>query len=268
MKSEIQSFIQDSYGPQTSAAYDQMAYDLFWAYGDLLQTVAAEVNFARRSNSDEPRLFREMLDLGIGTGNLSKTILEYQAISRNFQKPGVPDSGPIQWHGFDASISMLEKAQSKLSDFPQIQFRPAVGRLQELSQYFSPSQMSCVFSSFAIHHLDAKEKQNLIRDCFNLLEPGGLLVIADKMTSETLGGGPAHDHRVMCSRFGTLFRSSPGKLRYSELCDEIERQFEADGDQPSSIDEHLSWMRAQGFIRVHCVYWNAGSAIISGEKPV
>src|SRR3712207_3018710 len=105
-----------------------------------------------------------MLDLCCGEGVLTYALLER-----------FPDSRVL---GYDGSETMLDTARAALSIFAE-RFETSQFDLADTSWRSFPQPLHAVVSSLAIHHRDAEEKQQLFRDVFGMLEPGGAVIIAD-----------------------------------------------------------------------------------------
>lgn len=100
-----------------------------------------------------------VLDLGCGDGRLLALVLS--------ARPGA--SGMA----LDFSPAMLEKAQMRFSDHPSVEVRA-----HDLDQPLSlTGPFDAVVSSFAIHHVSDRRKQNLYSEVFDLLGPGGIFLI-------------------------------------------------------------------------------------------
>jgi ubiquinone/menaquinone biosynthesis C-methylase UbiE len=105
-----------------------------------------------------------MLDLCCGEGVLTYALLERFPNSHVF--------------GYDGSQTMLDTARAALSIFAD-RFETRLFDLAATSWRSFPTPLHAVVSSLAIHHLDDAQKQQLFRDVFAMLEPGGAFIIAD-----------------------------------------------------------------------------------------
>jgi len=105
----------------------------------------------------------EVLDIGIGTGNLAKRLLK-----SGFSVVGV-----------DQSREMLAAAKRKL---PEVQMR--LGDFMNLP--FDNKCFDTIASTYAFHHLNESEKEIALDEMLRVLKPGGSIVIGDMMfESET-----------------------------------------------------------------------------------
>lgn len=119
-------------------------------YQDLLNWVANE------TNKTKPK---RVLDLGVGTGNLSLLLEEYK-----------------QLVCIDASSKMLNIAKSKLPQSTQF-FQEDL--LAFFTQELEP--FDAIISTYAIHHLTQNEKTQLFSLIHQSLRPGGMAVLGDLM---------------------------------------------------------------------------------------
>ena len=104
----------------------------------------------------------EILDLGTGTGETARRVLE--------RHPGARVTG------VDESPPMLERARTILPDATLV-----VARLQDP---LPPFQYDLVVSALAVHHLTPAEKRDLFARVAAALRPGGLFVLADVIVPE------------------------------------------------------------------------------------
>ncbi len=113
---------------------------------------------AKTSNQQNPQ---RVLELGTGTGNLSRLLKGYQKLIC-----------------VDASAQMLEQAKKKLKSRSKIQFHQG-----DLLEYFDQSAGSfdAVVSTYAIHHLLETEKKQLFQKMATTLNDDGFAVFGDLM---------------------------------------------------------------------------------------
>jgi tRNA (cmo5U34)-methyltransferase len=102
---------------------------------------------------------RAVLELGVGTGETSRRVLD--------RHPGA------RLIGIDESEEMLAAAGAALRD-RDVDLR--AGRLQDP---LPPGPFDLAVSAFAVHHLDARGKADLFARVAAALAPGGRFAIAD-----------------------------------------------------------------------------------------
>ncbi len=101
----------------------------------------------------------KILDIGIGTGQLTYEL---------YKKGG-------QIYGIDFSEKMLELARGKMPGAIFYKFDFNNGIPEELNNI----QFDYIVSSYAIHHIDDKQKVNFIKELKSILKDNGIIVLAD-----------------------------------------------------------------------------------------
>jgi len=114
-----------------------------------------------------------LLDLGCGNAR--------------FLAPCLHAHPPASYDGVDLSAAALEEAAQKLSGLPDVRWHETdmLEALQNEERCFD-----VIFSSFAIHHLSAEEKQRLFHACAHRLSPGGELIMVDVVRED----GQSREH--------------------------------------------------------------------------
>lgn len=194
-----------------------------------------------------------VLELGCGDGYLARAIAQ--------QLP----SAVI--HGLDGSPHMLAAAQARLHDLDH-RFIPEPFELADAAWRTRKHPVHAVVSSLVVHHLDAAGKQDLFGDLHDLLEPGGVLTVADVVR-------PASEasRRIAAAEWDRAVReqiaaANGPQAAYRAFVDDAWNLFEHLDedpiDQPSTLAEQLDWLRTARFSGVE-VYWlKAGHAIFGG----
>jgi tRNA (cmo5U34)-methyltransferase len=172
-----------------------------------------------------------------------------------------------QAHGYDGSDIMLDKARTALQPFGD-RFTLHPFDLAATDWRSFPWPVRAVVSSLAIHHLDGDRKRELYRDLHRLIEPDGVLIIADLIQpAQALGVQVAAQAWNEAVRQAALARD--GNLAVFDVFQRDQWnyfQYSDSMDQPSSVYDHLSWLEEAGFHEVD-VYWlKAGHAIYGGRK--
>jgi tRNA (cmo5U34)-methyltransferase len=173
-------------------------------------------------------------------------------------------------YGLDGSPAMLNHARRALAQYGE-RFQPQLFDLADSSWRTPTWPVHAVVSSLTIHHLDGEEKQQLFRDMNRLLEPGGVLVIADVIAPASRAGtelaAKAWDAAVRkraleidgnLDAVGYFERERWNMYRYPEP-DDI--------DKPSRLLEQLKWLEQAGFADVDVFWMQAGHALFGGQKP-
>lgn len=120
-------------------------------YSKLLNEVFNKANFYKIKEA-------KVLDIGVGTGNLSKYFLE----------------AGYDITGLDQSREMMAEAKKK---FQNLKLR--VGEFLKIP--FDDSSFDIIVSTYAFHHLNEKEKELAIKEMMRVLKPNGKIIIGDMM---------------------------------------------------------------------------------------
>ncbi len=105
----------------------------------------------------------ELLELGVGTGETARRVLE--------RNPGA------RLTAIDESPPMIEQARASLPAGVELR----VGRLQDP---LPPGPFDAVVSALVVHHLTTAEKRDLFVRVASVLRTGGLFVLADVVVPE------------------------------------------------------------------------------------
>jgi ubiquinone/menaquinone biosynthesis C-methylase UbiE len=192
------------------------------------------------------------IDLGIGTGYFTDRFLE-----------AFPQS---KVHGLDGAEAMVELAKERLGGRRKnVDFR--VGDFRDLGKLFAGvGGIDVVYSSYALHHLTREEKASAVRDAVSLLRPGGWLMNADIIASDT----PDVEKRIQDIRVGGIVERARGvDPRFVDhestrrFLDELEAK---EGDQPLTLKEDLGVLRDAGLHDVAVFWLEYREAVTGGWK--
>ncbi len=181
-----------------------------------------------------------VLDLGIGSGLVAEAVLET-----------LPDARLV---GVDFSPPMLELARRRLERFGA-RVHLCNGDLSRPEEIDLPvRRYSAAFSIQTLHHLDDREKAAALAWIGGLVEPGGLVVVIDRVKVEE-----AHfeDWNVVWRRIDP---STSGT--YAEHVAELAEA----GDCPATLEDQLAWMRLAG-LAASCLHLYGNRAMLVGRKP-
>lgn len=128
-------------------------------------------------------------------------------------------------------------------------------------------------SSLAVHHLGGPRKRTLFADLHAALAPGGVFVLADMIRPVNAAGhGIAAD--LWDAEVKRRSMELDGDLRGFRLFQDADwnnfhhgEQGPDDIDKPSTLVEHLDWLRAAGFQEVDVHWMTAGQMILSAVRP-
>jgi tRNA (cmo5U34)-methyltransferase len=188
-----------------------------------------------------------ILDLGFASGLIEEMI---------FQR--VPEAYIV---GVDSSPAMMELAQERLQPYAD-QYTAIYEDFSKLSSITLPDKpYQIVFASQALHHLQAEEQRQIYREIADILEPDGVFVLVDRIKVDT---PHLFDlYQGVWQRMSQL--SSSEGLIEGATYEEHHQQVNARGDFPSSLDDHLMWLREAGF-EAACLHLHGNRALIAARK--
>jgi tRNA (cmo5U34)-methyltransferase len=179
-----------------------------------------------------------VLDLGIGSGLVAEAVLDR-----------LPDAHLV---GVDFSEPMLELARRRLARFGS-RATALRGDLSELNELELPRvAYRAAFSVQTMHHLSGRHWAEAAKWTANLVEPGGLIVIVDRVQiAEPL----YRDWSVVWSRIDSV------RQTYAEHLEELS----AAGDRPTRLHDQLRWLREAG-LEADCLHLCGNRALLVGRK--
>ena len=194
----------------------------------------------------------KVLDLGVGTGAFSLGLLERFSNS--------------ELVAIDGSASMLELAKARLHEHSQrveyvvSDFRAIPATLLE------PDSFDVVISSYALHHLDAGDKESVLRSIVAAVKTGGWLLNADLVVAET----PDIEKRIQDIRVNAVTQRAPANdERFSSHAatrQHLRELEEAEQDQPLTLSEDLRVIRDAGIRNAEVIWREYREAVICGSK--
>jgi tRNA (cmo5U34)-methyltransferase len=195
------------------------------------------------------------IELGCGDGTLARAILD------RFPHATL--------HGLDASPHMLKLATAQAGSHHH-RFVAERFELADSAWWRRSHVVHAVVSSLAVHHLTDAAKLALFRNMHALLEPGGVLTIADvvRPASEAARLVAAHDWDTAV-RAQIDAASGPAEaydLFVADRWNMYDHLDEDPADHPATLAEQLNWLKQAGFFGVDCCWLHAGHAVFGGFK--
>ncbi len=172
-----------------------------------------------------PAATRRILDLGCGDGRLTA-----------LTKLALPHVTGV---ALDFSPTMLQAARRRFADNPDIEVleHDLAAPLPALGHF------DAVVSSLAIHHLSDARKQELYREIFEAIEPGGVFCNLEHVASPT---------PELHAGF------------YSAIHIPLEQ--EDPSNQCASVEAQLRWLEQIGFRNIDCFWKWRELALLAGWK--
>ncbi len=169
----------------------------------------------------------QVLDLGAGTGLFAQQILERHPASRF-----------VLW---DVADKMLDVARERFRDRPE-QFRYVASDYRTLRD---AGKFNLVISSLSIHHLADREKRELFRKIYEILQVSGLFINIDLIKGPT-----RYLEDLYCNNWYDQMRLAGASEE--EIQAGIERRLTYDRD--AHLEDQLQWLREAGFTDVDCAF--------------
>jgi ubiquinone/menaquinone biosynthesis C-methylase UbiE len=206
----------DGYLSDLSAnLYDLQVEILFNGAADAMRRrILAPLNKGL-SSFDLPSPQKKVLDVACGTGRTLRMI-----------RGALPE---IALFGTDLSPAYLRKANQLLSEIPgelpQL-LRANAEKLPYLDNYFHG-----ITSVFLFHELPATARQQVIAECFRVLQPGGTFIICDSMQAND-----SPDFQIMMDNFPSIFHE-PYYRHYTT--DNLTERLESVGFKEIIVENHF-----------------------------
>lgn len=209
-------------------SYDQSRQKLIPCYSDFYKTVIKIIPFAQSASLSA-------VDLGAGTGLLSKQIIEAYPLAHLTL--------------VDISEEMLVVAQNRLCAYSNIDYQ-----LSDYAKKFPAGNFDLIVSSLSIHHLSDKDKIQLFQEAKKALKPNGMFINADQVLGET-------EEIEEFYHATWLSEVKQNSISETELNAALDRMKE---DRMTPLSNQLTWLRQAGFSQVNCWYKNLRFAVYSG----
>lgn len=213
--------------------YDQIILRLIPYYPQMLEALVGAIPF-------EPTAPIRVIDLGCGTGTISRKVLE------SFPNARVTC--------LDAAANMISMARAKLADYPNARFQAA-----DFNGYNFDETYDVIVSSLALHHLVSdQDKIGFYGKIFNALTPNGVFYNADVVLASS------NSVQELYIRKWKEF------MRRQVSDDEIERKWMvtyAAEDRPARLIDHLAWLKQIGFTELDVIWKYYNFTVYGGQKP-
>lgn len=194
------------------------------------------------------------LDLGCGDGPLSRKLLQE-----------FPDSRGIL---LDFSEPMLQAAQAKIEAMGMSDRVALVsGDLLQSKWQESISEtrsIDVIVSSFAIHHLTDERKQELYREIYDVLSPGGVFLNLEHIASPDTKVEGLFDGAFVDS----MYDHFQGTKTYEECQRAVAYDLSVDDEANllAPVETQCDWLRKIGFQHVDCYFKFLIIALFGGVK--
>ncbi|MEO8774209.1 MAG: class I SAM-dependent methyltransferase [Gelidibacter sp.] len=182
-----------------------------------------------------------LLDVGCGAGNYSLMMLSK-----------IPN---LNCTLVDLSKPMLEKAFERISQETDRKVEIIQGDIREVA--LMENHFDIILAGAVLHHLrDDKDWETTFEKLFNLLKPGGCLMISDLISQDT---ELLNDYTW--ERYGDYLEGLGGKEYRQNVLDYVAKE-----DSPRSMNYQLDLMKQVGFSKVEILHKNMCFGAFGGIK--
>ena len=166
---------------------------------------------------------KRIIDLGCGTGNLTREILDHFT--------------DAEIHALDLSEEILDECKKRFPNAHDITYIKADFKHMNLE----PNTYDLVMSSIAIHHIEDPFKIKLYKDVFRALKANGLFIFADQTRGIT---DEIYFNNIACWKVEAL------KLGSTEENWKMWMDHQDAHDHHSPLGWHLHQLEVTGFTQV------------------
>ncbi len=212
--------------------FDSTILKLIPRYKDMISCMVSVIPF---DNSEEFKL----LDLGSGTGNITKAV-----------KEKYPNS---KISCIDIAENMIRMAQIKLKDYTDIEYYTG-----DFSEFNFKEKYDVIVSSLALHHIKTDEdKKSFYSKIYSALKEGGVFLNSDVV----LGSNEKLNQLYREKWINFMLLNLPEKeVREKWLPKQIEEDF------PAPLIKHLKWLSEKGFKSIDVVWKYYGLVVYCGSR--
>ncbi len=199
-------------------------------YLDMVEALVSAISFEKNKNI-------KVIDLGCGTGTISKKIKE------RFPNAAITC--------VDFADNMLKIAKDKLKIYGDIKYV-----LSDCND-FDFDGYDVVLSSLTLHHIrDKRKKLNLYKKIFKGLKGKGILYVADLAL-----GSSDYLQKLNLEKWKEFLLQSFSKTEIAEL----KKRYETE-DCPFKLIEEISWLKEAGFTKIDVIWKYYHFAVYGGQK--
>ncbi len=213
--------------------FDKTILKLIPMYSEMIDSMISAIPF------ESPDKFK-VLDLGCGTGNVTK------AIKERFPMANISC--------IDIADNMIQMAKIKLEDYRDIEYYTG-----DFSEFNFERTYDAVVSSLALHHIRTDEdKKKFYSRIFDILKPGGLFLNSDSV----LGSNENLNNMYRKKWIDFMLQNvSETEINEKWLLTEKKEDF------PAPLTSHLRWLVETGFESIDIVWKYYGYAVYCGTRP-
>ena len=202
---------------------------------------------------ERPRELGCFLDLGCGDGVLARAVLDRFPAS----------SGVL----LDFSEPMLARARELAPASARVAFINAdYGRAAWIQSLPAPGRFDAIVSGFSIHHQPDERKRELYGELFELLNPGGIFLNLEHVSSSSSWGRDVFDEYFVDALHAAHCRAREIVPR-SMIAEQYHGRTDEQANILAPVETQCGWLRELGFERVDCYFKVLELALFGGVKP-
>lgn len=213
--------------------FDKTILKLIPMYSEMINSMISAIPF---EISDKFKV----LDLGCGTGNVTKAVKERFPMSKI--------------SCIDIAENMIQMAKIKLEGYSDIEYYT-----EDFSEFNFKGAYDVVVSSLALHHIRTDEnKKKFYSRIYDVLKPGGLFLNSDSV----LGSNESLNMIYRKKWIDFMLQNVPEEeIKEKWLPTEMEEDF------PAPLTNHLKWLGETRFESIDVVWKYYGYAVYCGTRP-
>ncbi|MBL0355603.1 MAG: class I SAM-dependent methyltransferase [Chitinophagaceae bacterium] len=182
-----------------------------------------------------------LLDIGCGAGNYTLMMLSK-----------IPN---LHCTLVDLSKPMLDKAYERVSQVTSNKVQVIQGDIRSIE--LPNNHFDIILAGAVLHHLrDDADWETTFTKLYQLLKPGGCLMISDLITQDT-----EVLNKYTWEKYGNYLENTGGKEYRKKVLDYIAKE-----DSPRSLNYQLDLMKRVGFSKVEILHKNLCFAAFGGIK--
>lgn len=194
------------------------------------------------------------LDLGCGDGILAATILEKYPNARGVL--------------VDFSMPMIQAALYKLKEYSRSLHFSSVDYTDpdwfDIVATYGPFDV--VVSGFSIHHQSHPVKQQIYTDIFDMMEPGGIFVNIEHVSSATPWIEALYDEYFIDSLWASQLTDENAQTR-AQVASAYHEREDKQENILAPVELQCAWLRRIGFADVDCFFKTFELAVFGGRRP-
>ena len=197
---------------------------------------------------------KKVMDLGCGDGILGRCLLE--------KYPS------IELFSLDFSDTMLDAARNNLGHADSVKFFKAdFSTLLWQETTSTLGKLDLVISGFAIHHLSDQRKKEVYQEINDLLNPGGLFLNLEHVSSTTQEVETVFDDCFVDSLHSYHLKTN-AQAKRETIADNYYNRPDKIENILAPVDVQCEWLREIGYQDVDCYFKFFELALFGGRKAM